>query len=273
MVHTRHARPLRALTLAALAIAPFLPGCKCPTVDSGHRGIVFKSLAGGTSQEVLGEGLHLMPLWNSVIPYDTRVHEMKEQLNVLSSNGLAIVVEASVRFRPKVEELYALQIEIGPDYAQKVVAPVVRSEARKVFGRYQPEEIYSTKREEIEKQIYDEVLRALTGKHVIVEAVLVRDVNLPEAIRTAIADKLAEEQRAQKMRFTLDRERQEAQRKQIEAEGINKYQSIVRQGLTAEYLQYKGIEATERLATSPNAKIVIVGNPRGGLPLIFQGEK
>jgi regulator of protease activity HflC (stomatin/prohibitin superfamily) len=148
----------------------------------------------------------------------------------------------------------------------------VRSEARKVFGRYQPEEIYSTKREEIERSIYDEVLKALEGKHVIVEAVLVRDVELPEAIKTAIADKLGEEQRAQKMQFTLDRERQEAQRKQIEAEGIAKYQSIVRQGLTPEYLQFKGIEATAQLAESSNAKVVIVGAGKSGLPIIL-GDK
>ena len=263
----------RTLLLLSLAVAPFLPGCRCPTVDSGNRGIVFKSLGGGTSKEVLGEGMHFIPIWNSVIPYDTRVHEMKEQLSVLSSNGLAIRVDASVRYRPKVEELFLLQTTIGPDYDQKLIGPVVRSEARKVFGRYQPEEIYSTKREEIERQIYDEVTRALQGKHVIVEAVLVRDVILPEAIQTAIADKLAEEQRSQKMRFTLDKERQEAQRKQIEAEGILKYQNIVRQGLTPEYLQFKGIEATERLAASENAKIVIVGSPKSGLPLIFQGDK
>jgi regulator of protease activity HflC (stomatin/prohibitin superfamily) len=265
-------RPLATLFFAALAVVPFLGGCHCPTVPSGNRGIVFKSLGGGTSKEVLDEGMHIMPLWNDLIVYDTRVHEMKEQLSVLSSNGLAIRVDASVRYRPKIEELFALQTQIGPDYDEKVVGPVVRSEARKVFGRYQPEEIYSTKREEIERQIYEEVTGALEGKHVIVEAVLVRDVDLPEAIKTAIADKLAEEQRAQKMRFTLDRERQEAQRKQIEAEGIAKYQSIVRQGLTAEYLQYKGIEATERLAASQNTKVVIVGSPKSGLPLIFQGD-
>ena len=146
---------------------------------------------------------------------------------------------------------------------------MVRSEARKVFGRYQPEEIYSTKREEIERQIYEEVTGALKGKHVVVEAVLIRDVNLPDAIQSAIADKLAEEQRSQKMRFTLDKERQEAQRKQIEAEGIAKYQAIVRQGLTGEYLQFKGIEATAKLAESPNAKIVIVGAGKGGLPVIL----
>jgi regulator of protease activity HflC (stomatin/prohibitin superfamily) len=263
----------RSLLVACLVAAPFLPGCRCPVVQSGHRGIVFESLGGGTSDKVLGEGMHLIPIWNSVITYDTRVHEMKEQLNVLSSNGLMLRVDASVRFRPSVEELYLLQTRVGPDYDQKLVAPVVRSEARKVFGRYQPEEIYSTKREEIEKQIYDEVTKALAGKHVVVEAVLVRDVILPESIQTAIADKLAEEQRSQKMRFTLDKERQEAQRKQIEAEGIAKYQSIVRQGLTREYLQFKGIEATEKLAESQNAKVIVVGNPTSGLPLIFQGDR
>jgi regulator of protease activity HflC (stomatin/prohibitin superfamily) len=265
-------RPLATLFFAALAVAPFLEGCHCPTVPSGNRGIVFKSLGGGTSKEVLEEGMHVMPLWNDVIIYDTRVHELKETLNVLSSNGLTIKVDASVRYRPVAEELFELQTQIGPDYDEKLVAPVVRSEARKVFGRYQPEEIYSTKREEIERQIYEEVTKALAGKHVIVEAILIRDVDLPDAIKTAIADKLAEEQRAQKMRFTLDRERQEASRKQIEAEGISKYQSIVRQGLTPEYLQFKGIEATEHIAASPNAKVVIVGNPRGGLPLVFQGD-
>ncbi len=262
----------RAIALF-LAAAPFLPGCSCPTVDSGHRGIVFKSLGGGTSKEVLGEGMHVIPIWNRVISYDTRVHEMKEQLIVLSSNGLTLKVDASVRFRPKSDELFQLQTEIGPDYDQKVVAPIVRSEARKVFGRYQPEEIYSTKREAIERQIYDEVLKALEGKHVVVEAVLVRDVDMPEAIKTAIGDKLAEEQRAQKMRFTIDRERQEAQRKLIEAEGIAKYQTIVRQGLTQEYLQYKGIEATAKLAESPNAKVVIVGAGKSGLPVILGGDK
>jgi regulator of protease activity HflC (stomatin/prohibitin superfamily) len=260
---------MRRALLLVLAIAPFLPGCRCTTVQSGHRGIVFKAFGGGTSRELLGEGMHVLPIWNDVIPYDTRVHEMKETLFVLSSNGLPLKVDASVRYRPETAELFELQTQIGPDYDQKVVAPIVRSEARKVFGRYQPEEIYSSKREEIERSIYEEVTKALTGKHVVVEAVLVRDVDLPEAIKTAIADKLAEEQRAQKMKFTLDRERQEAQRKQVEAEGIAKYQTIVRQGLTAEYLQYKGIEATMKIAESANAKVVIVGAGKGGLPVIL----
>lgn len=262
----------RALMNAYLivAAAPFMVGCRCPVVQSGHRAIVFKTLGGGTAKKTLGEGMHVMPIWNGIISYDLRVRELKEQLSVLSNNGLAIRVEASVRVRPNPAEIFELQTEIGPSYSEIVVAPVVRSEARKVFGRYAPEEIYSTRREEIEKQIYEEVARALQGKHVVVEAVLIRDVELPETIKSAIADKLAEEQRSQKMRFTLDKERQEAQRKLIEGEGIAKYQSIVRQGLTTEYLQFKGIEATTKLAESPNTKIIVVGNSKGGLPLVFQ---
>ncbi len=258
------------LALAALAAAPFLSGCRCPVVDSGHRGIVFETLGSGTSKKMLDEGMHVMPIWNQVIPYDLRVREMKEKLSVLSNNGLTLHVEASVRFRVAADELFELQTQAGPNFAEILVAPVVRSEARKVFGRYAPEEIYSSRREEIERQIQEEVLKALQGKHVVVEAVLVRDVELPATIQQAIADKLAEEQRSQKMRFTLDKERQEAQRKQIEAEGIAKYQTIVRQGLTAEYLQYKGIEATSKIAESQNTKVIIVGGGKGGLPLVFQ---
>jgi regulator of protease activity HflC (stomatin/prohibitin superfamily) len=258
------------ITWLALAAAPFLEGCRCPVVQSGHGGVVFETLSGGTSKKILNEGMHIMPIWNTMIPYDLRVREFKESLSVLSNNGLMLKVDASVRYRPQADNLFALQTTIGPNYADILIAPVVRSEARKVFGRYAPEEIYSTKREEIERQIYEETQRALAGRPVVVEAILVRDVELPTAIQTAIGDKLAEEQRSQKMKFTLDKERQEAQRKQIEAEGINKYQSIVRQGLSPDYLQYKGIEATMKIAESPNTKVIIVGGGKGGLPLVFQ---
>jgi regulator of protease activity HflC (stomatin/prohibitin superfamily) len=248
-------------------------GCTCGTVPSGHGGIVFDSFGKGTQKELYGEGLQVLRVGKELIVYDFRVQEMKEDLNVLSNNGLDLKVDASVRYRVDPAKIFELHTQTGPRYADILVAPIVRSEARKVFGRYAPEEIYSSKREQIEKEIYDEVTKALQGKFVIVEAILVRDVLLPDAIRQAIADKLAEEQRSQKMRFTLDKERQEADRKQIEAEGIAKYQSIVRQGLTEEYLRLKGIEITEKLAASPNAKIILVGsNGTGGLPLVYQPD-
>ncbi|MCP3139877.1 prohibitin family protein [Pyxidicoccus xibeiensis] len=259
------------LVWAALALM-CITGCACETVGSGHGGIGFDSFGSGTLREQFGEGLHVLRPGKSLIVYDLRVQEMKEELSVLSNNGLDIRVDASVRYRAEPTKLFELHTQTGPRYSDILVGPIVRSEARKVFGRYAPEEIYSTKREQIEKEIYDEVLRALEGKHVVVEAVLVRDVTLPQSIRDAIADKLAEEQRSQKMRFTLEKERQEADRKQIEAEGIAKYQGIVRQGLTEEYLRFKGIEATERLGQSTNAKIIVVGSPQSGLPLVYQTD-
>jgi regulator of protease activity HflC (stomatin/prohibitin superfamily) len=248
-------------------------GCTCGTVPSGHGGIVFDTFNKGTQKDLYGEGLQILRVGKDLIVYDLRVQEMKEDLNVLSNNGLDLKVDASVRYRVDPPKLFELHTQTGPRYADILIGPIIRSETRKVFGRYAPEEIYSTKREQIEKEIYDEVSRALQGKHVVVEAILVRDVGLPEAIRQAIADKLAEEQRSQKMVFTLGKERQEAERKQIEAEGIAKYQSIVRQGLTQEYLRLKGIEVTEKLASSPNAKIILVGSgSSGGLPLVYQPD-
>jgi regulator of protease activity HflC (stomatin/prohibitin superfamily) len=259
--------------LWAMLILFTVSGCTCGTVPSGHGGIVFDSFGQGTQKDLYGEGLHVLRIGKELIVYDMRVQEMKEELNVLSNNGLDLKVDASVRYRVDAPKIFELHTQTGPRYADILVGPIVRSEARKVFGRYAPEEIYSTKREQIEKEIYDEVLRALTGKHVIVEAILIRDVILPEAIRQAIGDKLAEEQRSQKMRFTLDKERQEAERKKIEAEGIATYQSIVRQGLTQEYLRLKGIEVTEKLAQSPNSKIILVGSgSSGGLPLVYQPD-
>lgn len=261
----------RLLLIAALL--GLAPACKLASVDSGHAGLEFRALRGGTSQTLRGEGTHFIPMWNRLITYDLRAQEMKDDLTVLSNNGLTLKVETSTRYRVIRDEIFALQTETGPQYATILITPVVRSEARKVFGRYSPEEIYSSKREQIEKEIFDEVVRALDGKHLLIEAVLIRDVDLPPAIQSAIADKLAEEQRSQKMRFTLDKERQEAERKKIEAEGIRDYQNIVRQGLTPEYLQFKGIEVTEQLARSDNAKIVVIGRAKDGLPVILDTSK
>jgi regulator of protease activity HflC (stomatin/prohibitin superfamily) len=259
--------------LGVLLALMTVSGCTCGTVPSGHGGIVFDSFGGGTLKELHGEGLQVLRIGKELIVYDLRVQEMKEDLNVLSNNGLDLKVDSSVRYRVDPPKLFELHTQTGPRYADILIGPIIRSEARKVFGRYAPEEIYSSKREQIEKEIYEEVTRALQGKHVVVEAILVRDVGLPEAIRQAISDKLAEEQRSQKMVFTLGKERQEAERKLIEAEGIAKYQSIVRQGLTEEYLRLKGIEITEKLAASPNTKIIVVGGSgSGGLPLVYQPD-
>ncbi|HYB13333.1 MAG TPA: prohibitin family protein [Myxococcota bacterium] len=254
--------------LGLLGIA-LVPGC-VRSIDSGRAGVLW-TMTGGTQPEVYGEGVHLIAPWNKLTAYDVRTQDRKEVLHVLTNNGLSVSLEASIRYRPLREELPRLHAELGPDYFDVILAPVVRSEARKVGGRYAPEEIYSSKREVVEKEIVEEVQHAVQGKHVELEAVLIRDVDLPENIKRAISEKLEEEQRALKMQFTLARERQEAERKRIEAEGIADFQKIVATGISPELLRWKGIEATEKLASSSNAKVVVIGSQKDGLPLILGG--
>jgi prohibitin 1 len=154
-------------------------------------------------------------------------------------------------------------------YYSVLIAPYVRSSARRVVGRYSPEEIYSSKREQIEREIRDELMQKLAGKHVDVDAILIREVQLPEAVQAAIQTKLEGEQKALEMQFVLERTKQEAVRKHIEAGGIADYQSIISKTLNDQVIEWKGIEATEKLADSPNAKVIIVGSGKNGLPVIL----
>jgi regulator of protease activity HflC (stomatin/prohibitin superfamily) len=247
-----------------------LSGC-FKTIDSGRAGVLW-TMTGGTQPEVYGEGVHLIAPWNKLTTYDVRTQDRKEVLHILTNNGLSVSLEASIRYRPVRDELARLHGELGPEYFEVILAPVVRSEARKVGGRYAPEEIYSSKREVVEKEVVEEVRRAVAGKHIELEAILIRDVDLPENIKRAISEKLEEEQKALKMEFTLARERQEAERKRIEAQGIADFQKIVATGISPELLRWKGIEATEKLASSGNAKVVVIRSPKEGLPLILGGN-
>jgi regulator of protease activity HflC (stomatin/prohibitin superfamily) len=187
----------------------------------------------------------------------------------LANNGLDIKLRTSILYQPIGSEVYQLITQTGADYYSVLIAPYVRSSARRVVGRYSPEEIYSSKREQIEREIRDEVVQKLAGKHVDVDAILIREVHLPEAVQTAIQTKLEEEQKALEMQFVIDRTKQEAVRKHIEAGGIADYQSIISKTLNDQVIEWKGIEATEKLADSPNAKVIIVGSGKNGLPVIL----
>jgi regulator of protease activity HflC (stomatin/prohibitin superfamily) len=253
--------PLLAAALAALG---------CADVPAGAQGVLFKRFGEGVVLDsIYGEGVHLVPPWNYMVVYNVRTQDREEEMEILTSNGLDVGIELSVRYRPNAEELPRLHQTIGPSYYDVLIRPVLRSSVREVVGQYTPEEIYSTRRDEIQKEIFQRVLEALRGKHLDVETVLIRAIVLPEKLRMAISEKLEEEQRAEKMRFTLERERQEAERKRIEAQGITDFQKIVSQGLNDQLLKWKGIEATEKLAASPNAKVVVIGSGTDGLPLIL----
>ncbi len=159
--------------------------------------------------------------------------------------------------------------EIGPLYASTIVDPNLRSIIRDTTAGHSANTLYSSSRKQVEDEIMQKLRSALEPKGIVIENVLLRDIQLPHALRTAIETKQQAEQESLAMSFRLQKERQEADRKRIEAQGIHDFQQIVAQGISAQLLQWKGIEATENLAKSPNSKIIIIGNTKNGLPLVM----
>jgi len=257
----------RAMALAVIAAASI----GCVRVESGGTGVLWSALGGGTQPDAFGEGIHIVAPWNRMVVYDVRAQDRMEQMQMITNNGLSVGLEVSVRYHPLPDKVPKLHAEIGPAYYDKILKPTLRAVTRDVVGQYSPEEVYSVKREAVADQIFAALSAAAADKDLVVEAVLIRNIVLPDKLRQAIADKLEEEQRSLKMKFVLDRELQEAERKRIEARGIADFQKIVSKGINAQLLQWKGIEATEALAKSDNAKVVVIGSGKDGLPLILGG--
>lgn len=244
------------------------------TIPAGHGGVIFRTFAGGVDQEqTYDEGFHLIAPWNKMIVYETRQQEMAETMNVLSSNGLEIAADISAWYEPSKADMPQLHSNIGTDYLRRVVIPALRSSARSVIGRYTPEQIYSTKRDAIQIEIFDETKKILDKNYVQLNQVLIRSVTLPTAIKDAIERKLNQEQESLEYEFRLQKASKEAQRQRIEAEGKAAANDIINQSLTERILREKGIEATLKLAESPNAKVVVIGNSADGLPIILGDSK
>ena len=240
------------------------------TIDAGHKGVIFRPFGGGLDKEtVYGQGLHILAPWNTMHEYNVRINEGFETMDVLSKNGLSIAVELSYRFQPKAEKIGHLHDEIGTKYMERIIIPEIRSATREVIGKYLPEELYSTKREAIQDEIFSSTQNAVEPKHLIIDAVLIRSVQLPAKLRAAIEQKLEEEQQAFQYEFRLEKERKEAERKVIEAQAKADANRILNASLTDKILRDKGIEATLELTKSPNSKVVIVGGDGDGLPLIL----
>jgi len=261
--------PVLFVTLAAVSMI----GCGTQ-VPSGHRAVFYSTFGGGTQMgEIYGEGFNWHLPWNKMIVYRTQIQESEEHLTLLSSDGATINMDVSILFKPEPTRLDSLQVVIGPDYYSNIIAPNIRGIARAVAGRYKPEEIYSTKREEVAKEILGELTAQVAKNWISIDNVLIRDVKIPDKISEAINFKLAADQEAQRMQFTIKKEELEAERKRIEARGIADFQKIVATGLTDSYLKWKGIETTEKLATSQNAKVIVVGNSSSSLPIILSADK
>lgn len=240
------------------------------TIDPGKKGVEFKRFAGGLDKDnIYDQGFHVVMPWNKVYIYDVRINQELSTMEVLSKNGLNIEIELSFRYQPKPNEIGYLHDEIGPDYRERIIVPEIRSATREVIGKYLPEELYSTKREAIQEEIYTQTQKSIDPKHLIIDAILIRSVKLPENLEQAIEQKLQEEQLSLQYEYKLTRERQEAERRIIEAQAKADANRILNASLTDKILKDKGIEATLELAKSPNAKTVIVGSGDGGLPLIL----
>jgi regulator of protease activity HflC (stomatin/prohibitin superfamily) len=263
-----HAKPL--LVLLALM---FLIGCGTQ-VPSGHRGVKYFKFGDGTEMgKIYDEGFNWHLPWNRIYVYKIQLEERKEDLQILTSDGATIMLEVSIWYRPTVMKIDSLQKTIGPGYFSSVVAPALRGVARATVGKYKPEEIYSSKREIIAEEIVTGMKAMVAPKFIDVENIIFRNVVLPPRITEAINAKLAADQEQQKMEYTLLKETQEAERKRIEAKGIADFQKIVSSGITSDLLKWKGIEATQKLAESPNSKIIVIGSGKDDLPIILGSDK
>ncbi len=248
--------------VALLASAATLSACA--TVGPGRIGVLWTSMS-GTQNKTYGEGSYYVFPWNDMYVYNLRTQNHDEVLDVIASNGLNIKLDASIRYHIDPQQVVSLQREIGPDYYDVVVAPILRSEARRVIGQYTPEEIYSTKRDLIEREIREGLATKMAGKHIDLEAVLIRNVELPDAIRRAIDQKLEAEQDVLRMKYILQVAQSKADQRRIQAQGIADYNHKIANSLTPSILEFERIQQLGQLANSTNAKTVVMGpgmNPR-----------
>ncbi len=244
--------------------------CSVTTIETGHVGVL--TLFGQVTGEQLPEGIHVINPFKAVTSFSIRTQEQKEVAEVPSSEGLLMHLETSLLYRLDPQHARDVYQKIGPDYLEVVVAPNLRSVIRAVTAAHTANALYSEARETVAHQMLAEMRKAVEPRGIVIENVLLRDIKLPATLKAAIEAKQQADQDAQRMNFVLQKERQEAERKRIEAQGISDFQRIVTQGISQQLLDWKGIEATMEIAKSPNAKVVVIGNTKNGLPVIFSGQ-
>jgi prohibitin 1 len=243
-------------------------------IDAGEAGVLFKPFDNGVviDEPPLGEGFHIVAPWNDVIIYKVRQQELFEKMKVLSSNGLDIILETTAWYMPRAQDLGKLHQEKGESYLDRIIKPALRSAARSVVGRYTPEQLYSSKRDIIQSEIYDETKKILSDQYIELNDLLVRDVTLPATIKDAIERKLKQEQESLEYEFRLVTATKEAEKVRIEAQGKADANRILSASLNDNILQDKGIEATLQLANSANTKVIVIGGGEGGLPIILGNQ-
>ncbi len=265
------ANPRSAVRLIGIAIAALvliiLLFNSVTRVATGHVGVL--TMFGKVTGETLGEGIHLMNPLKTSNEMSVQTQSIKESASVPSSEGLMMSLDTSLIFHLNPDRAAEVFQKIGSDYQNKVVEPTLRAAIRESTASHSANALYTGEREVVARQIFDQLSSQLSQRGMTVENVLLRDIQLPATLKASIEAKQQAEQEALAMSFRLQKETQEAQRKRIEAQGIRDFQQIVAQGISPQLLEWKGIEATENLAKSVNAKVVVIGNNKNGLPLIL----
>ena len=256
-----------------IIIAGILSSATFVTIQPGERGVIFRKFTTGLDREnIFKPGFKIIAPWNEMHIYNVREKQEEESMDVLDKNGMNLTVDVSVRFHPTYDKIGYLHETFGKEYIHELVIPEIRSAVRRVSGRFSAEEIYSKEREKVENTIKEETRKTLMKNNLTMTALLIRSIQLPDQIKSAIEKKLKEEQEALAYEYKLERERSEAERKEIQAEGEARANRIINQSLTPNLLKMRGIEATLKLSESQNAKVVVVGGGSDGLPLILGGN-
>ncbi|MNF33544.1 SPFH domain / Band 7 family protein [compost metagenome] len=250
-------------------------------IDAGKVGV--KSLYGNVQPDILESGLHLINPLLEVTDYDIQtqnytmsaIHgegsqEGDDAIRVLSNDGLEVVIDLTVLYRVSPQDAPKIFKQIGVDYSDKIVRPVTRTRIRDNAVYYDAVALYSTKRNEFQQRIFKSIETDFKNRGLILEQLLIRNINLPTSVKKTIESKINAEQEAQKMTFVLQKEKQEAERKRVEAQGIADYQRIISTGLSDKQLQYEQIKAQKELAASPNTKIIFMG--KGNAPIILSDK-
>ena len=271
---SRELRPrIRAFGLGGLAVVMLailgLNSVAC--VRTGHVGVV--TVFGRVTGTTMSEGIHLVNPLARVQELDIKTQEAKERAAVPSKEGLIMGLEASVLYHLDPARAAEVYQRVGTEYRDVLLVPNFRSAIRAVTAANLASTLYSDAREAVARQILTDLQTAVQPRGVVIENVLLRDLQFPDTLKQAIEAKQQAQQEAQRMEFVLQRERQEAERKRVEAQGIKDFQNVVTEGISDKLLEWKGIEATIELARSQNAKVVVVGNAKTGLPLIFAADK
>lgn len=281
LAFSHYSRPVKVIGVILIVMGLLTASVR--QIDAGQVGVV--SLFGNVSDRSLNSGLSFVNPLADVTEFDVKTQNYTmsaahdeglkqgdDAIRVLTADGLEVIIDLTVLYRVVAADAPRILREIGPDYTDKIVRPITRTRIRDNAVYYDAVALYSTRRDEFQARIYKTIETDFKKRGLMLEQLLIRNIDLPASVKKSIESKINAEQDSQKMQFVLTKERQEAERKRVEAQGIADYQKIISTGLSDKQLQYEQIIAQRALATSPNAKVVIMGGSRSNVPLILSDK-